>query len=95
MKGVADEGRNTLACQSHCRIFLIPSSKSHLVAAREGLSHGNNLERADSPEFEDEGLKDGFDWYMSPADKNKYERIYSASSDRHGLIQCKGKKPLR
>lgn len=69
--------------------WLVPEGKAYLVQAGRAVSgKGETFERPQDEDEEDGvgGLKDGFDWYMPPAQKREYEDIYSSARDGHGYV---------
>ncbi|KAK6464305.1 actin cytoskeleton-regulatory complex protein END3-domain-containing protein [Scheffersomyces coipomensis] len=68
--------------------WLIPSSKSHLIAANKAVNSNQNLGiDYDDDEDEDDKLSDNFEWYISPTDKATYEAIYNSNSDSFGRVK--------
>ncbi|KAL8993046.1 MAG: hypothetical protein Q9169_006638 [Polycauliona sp. 2 TL-2023] len=75
--------------------WLVPSSKAHLITAASALRNPPSQSFPSPPMSPSEdGLKDNFDWYMSPSDKSKYDAIYTANKTRSGYLPFDSLEPL-
>lgn len=67
---------------------MVPESKAHLVQANRAVTGKQPQFEQVEDDSESLGLKDGFDWYMKPQDKAKYDQIYLEARDMRGDVSC-------